>query len=114
MKINWLLLNNAKLKSRVSAPSVQTERRLEGRDVETIWTDVRDLWPAGEWGLATNSTAYGEMILLGAPEAETKSRSDLPVVQSNKLDLVINMPTARALGLEIPPTLLARTDEVIE
>jgi putative ABC transport system substrate-binding protein len=82
-------------------PTVHGVREyVEAGGLMSYGPNLPDLW--------RRAAEFIDKILRGAKPA------DIPVEQPTKFDLIINITTAKALGLEILPTLLARADEVIE
>ena len=77
-------------------------------------------WPetAEESGLAAYGPRYAKMLHQLARQAVKVLRgakpADIPVEQPDKFELVVNLRTAKAIGLEVPPALLDRADQVIE
>ena len=87
------------LRNRLPAASIQRELA-EAGFLLTYGADIPDIY--------RRSAGFVDKIFKGAKPA------DLPVEQPTKFELVINLKTAKALGIIVPPTLLTRADEVIE
>jgi putative ABC transport system substrate-binding protein len=96
---NRKLIIELSLRYRVPAISAYRSETAEG-GLMSYGPDLPDLY--------RRCAAYVDRILKG------EKPSELPVQQPTKFELVINAQTARTLGIDVPPTLLARADEVIE
>jgi putative ABC transport system substrate-binding protein len=90
----------ADLATKNRLPAIGFREFAEGGGLMAYAVDFPGIW--------RRAAIFVDKILMGAKPA------DLPVEQATKFELIINLKTAKALGITIPQTLLARADEVIE
>jgi putative ABC transport system substrate-binding protein len=110
LRVDALLVAQDMIPNRRRIPDLAAKHRLPAMYISRILIEAGGLISYGvnHPDLYRRAAIYVDKILKGAQPA------DLPVEQPSQFELVINLKTAKALGLTIPPSLLARADQVIE
>jgi putative tryptophan/tyrosine transport system substrate-binding protein len=118
LDVAFLRMSNERIDAVILQPSLRTQHAAELALKHRLPAVCVPRWFAEEGGLMSYCPKYSDLYRQAATYVDKILKGskpfDLPVQQPTKFELVINLKTARALGLTVPPTLLARADEVIE